>query len=294
MTSWLVTGAAGMLGRDLVDLLGDTGVEVSGIGHDGLDITDGAAVHAAMRDIRPHVVVNCAAWTAVDDAEMHEAEATAVNGKGAANVASACAAIGARLIHLSTDYVFDGTAARPYAENDAPAPRSAYGRSKLAGEQAVLRTLPDGGYILRTAWLYGEHGPNFIRTMIRLESQRDQVRVVADQHGQPTWTGDVAKQILLLARSEAPPGIYHATNSGATTWHGLAQEVFRLLGADPARVKPITTAEYPLPAPRPAYSVLGHNQWASAGLQEMPQWGESLGRAFPRVAASVGRDLHSR
>ena len=293
MTSWLVTGAAGMLGRDLVDLLEGTGVEVSGLGRAGLDITDGAAVQAAVHDIRPHIVVNCAAWTAVDDAEAHEAEATAVNGRGAANVAYACAAIGARLIHLSTDYVFDGTAARPYAENDVPAPRTAYGRSKLAGEQAVLHALPDGGYVLRTAWLYGEHGPNFIRTMIRLEGQQEQVRVVADQHGQPTWTGDLAQRILLLARSEVRPGIYHATSSGATTWHGLAQEVFRLLGADPARVKAITTAEYPLPAPRPAYSVLGHNQWARAGLQEMPQWAESLRRAFPRVAASMGRDLHS-
>jgi dTDP-4-dehydrorhamnose reductase len=279
-----------MLGRDLVDLLGDAGVKVSALGHAGLDITDEAAVQAAVRDTRPNIVVNCAAWTAVDDAETHEAEATAVNGEGAANVAAACAEIGARLIHLSTDYVFDGAAARPYAENHVPAPRTAYGKSKLAGEQAVLRTLPEAGYILRTAWLYGEHGPNFIRTMIRLESQRDQVRVVADQHGQPTWTGDVAQQIVLLARSEAPPGIYHATNSGATTWHGLAQETFRLLGADPARVKPITTADYPLPAPRPAYSVLGHNQWANAGLQEMPQWEESLRRAFPRVAASMGRD----
>jgi len=233
--------------------------------------------------------VNCAAWTAVDDAESHEAKATSVNGGGAANVASACVAIGARLFHVSTDYVFDGEADRPYAEDHPPRPRTGYGRSKLIGEQAVLRLLPHAGYVVRTAWLYGEHGPSFVRTMIRREARRDEVGVVADQHGQPTWTMDVARQILLLGRSGAAPGIYHATTSGATTWHGLAQEVFRLLGADPARVKPITTGEYPLPAPRPTYTVLGHQRWADAGLPGLPAWTGSLERAFPSMLAAEGR-----
>lgn len=290
MTSWLVTGAAGMLGRDVTRLARDSGADVTGLTRGQLDITDEASVLAAVRDVRPDIVVNCAAWTAVDNAESREAAAMAVNGAGAANVAAACAAAGARLIQLSTDYVFSGTGTRPYPEDYPPAPCTAYGRTKLAGEQAVLSQLPEAGYVLRTAWLYGAHGPNFVATMIRLEGQQDQVRVVADQHGQPTWTADVARQIVLLANSGAEPGIYHATSGGATSWLGLAREVFRLLGADPGRVTPITTSELALPAPRPAYSVLAHDRWLSAGLPALPEWTESLHRSFPDLAASAGRD----
>ena len=279
MANWLVTGAGGMLGSDLVRLLRSRGSEVFACDRAELDITNGQAVKAALNDRRPDVVVNCAAWTAVDDAEAREADANRVNASGAANVAAACADSGAQLIHVSTDYVFGGTATRPYGEDEQPAPRTAYGRSKLAGEQAVLATLPHA-FILRTAWLYGEGGPNFVRTMIRLENQQDEVRVVADQHGQPTWTQDVARQIVLLRDASAPSGIYHATSCGATTWHGLAQEVFRLLGANPARVHAISTAEFPRPAPRPAYSVLGHGRWAAAGLPTLPHWADSLQRAF--------------
>ena len=221
----------------------------------------------------------------MDDAETHEAQATAINGTGAANLAASCAAVGARLIQLSTDYVFDGTGTQPYPEDYPLAPATAYGRTKLAGEQAVLAQLPDSGYVLRTAWLYGEHGPNFVRTMIGLEGRQDQVRVVADQHGQPTWTADVARQILLLANSGAGPGVYHATSRGADQLAGLAKEVFRLLGADPGRVTPIASSELARPAPRPAYSVLGHDRWQTAGLPPLPDWTESLHRAFPALAA---------
>ncbi len=289
MTRWLVTGAAGMLGQDLMTLLAGSGADVTGLDRSALDITDQAATEQAVRDLRPDVVVNCAAWTAVDDAESHEAQALAVNGDGAANLAAACAEHGARLMQPSTDYVFDGTGTRPYPEDHPTAPRSAYGRTKLAGEQAVLRLLPDSGYVLRTAWLYGAHGPNFVRTMIRLEASKDTVAVVNDQHGQPTWTADVARQIVMLARSDAPPGVYHATSSGATTWMELAREVFRLLGADDARVTPTTSDELARPAPRPAYSVLGHARWASAGLQPLPDWRASLHASFPSIAAAEGR-----
>jgi dTDP-4-dehydrorhamnose reductase len=304
MTSWLITGAGGMLGRDLVALLQASGAEVTAADRGALDITDGLAVTALLDRVRPDVVVNCAAWTAVDDAEAHEDLALAVNGSGAANLATACAGVGARLMQPSTDYVFSGTVvpstgdsstgdlvtgARPYAEDEEPAPRTAYGRTKLAGEQAVLRILPEGGYVLRTAWLYGAHGPNFVRTMIRLEAARDTVAVVDDQHGQPTWTEDVARQILLLAESEAKPGIYHATSSGQTTWFGLARAVFELLGADPGRVTPTSSSELARPAPRPAYSVLGHAGWASAGLPPLPDWRYSLQQAFPDLAAAEGR-----
>lgn len=286
MTRWVITGAGGMLGRDLIAGLAQAGEQPAGLARRELDITDGAAVRAALSRHRPDIVVNCAAWTGVDDAETHESEALAVNGHGAANLAGACAGTGARLVQVSTDYVFAGDSARPYAEGDATGPRTAYGRTKLAGEQAVLRELPADGYVLRTAWLYGAHGPNFVRTMIRCERERPAVDVVDDQHGQPTWTADVARAVIALVRSGASAGVYHATSSGSVTWYGFAREIFGLLGADPARVRPVTTAEFPRPAPRPAYSVLGHDAWAAAGLGPLPGWQESLRRALPGLLAA--------
>lgn len=289
LTRWLVTGGAGMLGRDLTAILRGAGAQVTAPGRAELDITRRDAVLAAVAALRPQVVVNCAAWTAVDDAESQEPAALEVNGGGTASLAEACAAAGARLVQLSTDYVFSGTAARPYAEDQATAPRSAYGRTKLAGEQAVLGRLPEAGYVVRTAWLYGEHGRSFVSTMIRLAGQQDRVAVVDDQAGQPTWTADVARQIVLLLASGAPPGIYHATSTGVTTWHGLARAVFRLLGTDPGRVEAISSAELARPAPRPAYSVLGHDRWRAAGLPPLPPWQQSLRRAFPAIAAAAAR-----
>jgi len=286
MTRWLVTGAGGMLGRDLVSVLGRCGEAVTGLDRTGLDVTDAATVADALAALRPDVVVNCAAWTGVDDAEAHEEQALAVNGGGVANLAAACAGGSTRLVQVSTDYVFAGTAKRPYAEDDIPAPRSAYGRTKLAGERAVLDRLPEAGYVVRTAWLYGAHGPSFIRTMIMLERKRPTVDVVNDQYGQPTWTAEVARQIIALIRSAASPGIYHATSSGQTTWFGLAREIFRLLGADPARVRPIPSSALARPAPRPAYSVLSHGAWTQAGVPPIGDWQPALEQAFPEVAAA--------
>jgi dTDP-4-dehydrorhamnose reductase len=283
-----------MLGRDLVSALAGDGEDAVGLTRRELDITDEAAVRAALRACLPDVVVNCAAWTAVDDAEAHEDEAFAVNATGPAYLAAACAAGGRagpaggeiRLVQLSTDYVFAGDGQQPYAEHDPAAPRSAYGRSKLAGEQAVLKLLPRAGYVVRTAWLYGAHGPNFVRTMIRLERERPTVDVVDDQRGQPTWTVDVARQIAALVRSPAPAGVYHATSSGETTWFELAREVFRLLGADPARVQATSSSAYVRPAPRPCYSVLGHDAWAAVGVEPIGDWRPALRRAFPVLTAA--------
>jgi dTDP-4-dehydrorhamnose reductase len=286
MTRWLVTGAGGMLGTDLVATVASRGEPVTGMDRAGLDVTDAAAVTDAIARGRPDVVVNCAAWTAVDDAEAAEELALAVNGPGVANLAAACARSAARLVQVSTDYVFAGDAGRPYAEDDVPAPRTAYGRTKLAGERAVLGQLPGSGYVVRTAWLYGAHGPNFVRTMIKLEDQRPTVDVVDDQHGQPTWTVDVARQIIALVHSTAGPGIYHATSSGQTTWFGLAREIFALLGADPARVRPIPSGALPRPAPRPARSVLGHDAWTRPGIPPIGEWRAALHRAFPGLLAA--------
>jgi dTDP-4-dehydrorhamnose reductase len=287
VTRWLVTGSGGMLGRDLVSTLIQCGHEVTGLSRSELDIADEAAVRGILARCQPAVVVNCAAWTAVDDAETHETEALRVNGQAVAGLAAACAAQDAALVQLSTDYVFDGQARRPYPEDATPAPRTAYGRTKLAGEQAVLRQPGLTGYVVRTAWLYGAHGRNFVATMIARARAGAVVQVVDDQYGQPTWTSDLAAQITTLIEAAGPPGIYHATSSGATTWFGVAQEVFRLLGANPDRVTPTGTAALARPAPRPAYSVLGHDAWRRAGLAPIGDWQLALRRAFPALLAAA-------
>lgn len=285
MKRWLVTGAGGMLGRELVIALECRHEKVKGLTRRQLDLTDEAAVHEAVQAASPNVIVNCAAWTVVDDAEAHEDAALMVNGRGVGYLAAACADEGALFVHMSTDYVFAGNARRPYSERDTPAPRTAYGRTKLVGERAVIAQLPRTGYVVRTAWLYGAHGPNFVRTMIRLARERPHVDVVDDQLGQPTWTMDVVGQLLALVRSRPAPGVYHATSSGQTTWFGLAREVFQLLGADPARVRRTTSSQYQRPAPRPAYSVLGHQAWAAAGIEPISDWRLALRRAFPALTA---------
>lgn len=278
--TWLVTGAGGMLGTDVVARL-DGAVAP---GRSELDLTDADAVREALRRHRPDVVVNCAAWTAVDDAEAHEDAALAVNGTAVEALVAGCAETGAKLVQVSTDYVFDGSATEPYPEDAPTAPVNAYGRTKLAGEAAVLGY--ERGYVVRTAWLYGAHGPSFVRTMARLAGERDTVEVVDDQAGQPTWTGDLADRIIALARADAPAGAYHGTSAGRTTWYGLAREVFALLGLDPARVRPTTSERFVRPAPRPAFSVLGHGRWAAAGLAPMRDWRDALHAAWPSLAAA--------
>ncbi|WP_285563789.1 dTDP-4-dehydrorhamnose reductase [Streptomyces sp. RTGN2] len=279
-----------MLGQDLLAALAHEDVTAVAADRTALDIADPARVREAFAAHRPAVVVNCAAWTAVDDAESREDAALRVNGTGPAVLAEACREHGAVLIHVSTDYVFAGDGTRPYAEDAPTAPRTAYGRTKLAGERAVLETLPDTGYVVRTAWLYGAGGASFVRTMIRREGVKDTLDVVDDQRGQPTWTVDLADRLVRLGRAAlagtAPAGVYHGTSGGETTWYGLAREVFRLLGADPARVRPTTSGAYPRPAPRPAYSVLAHERFAAAGIEPVRDWRTALEEAFPALLAA--------
>jgi dTDP-4-dehydrorhamnose reductase len=278
--TWLVIGSRGQLGSDLLDLLGERAV---GLDVPDVDITDVASVRDAVAWLSPEVVVNCAAYTAVDAAESDEATADLVNGTGAANVADACGT--ARLIHISTDYVFDGTATSPYPEDAAPGPRSAYGRTKLHGEQAVLQH--PHTYVVRTAWLYGANGSNFVKTMLALEKSHKTLSVVDDQVGQPTWSRDLAAQLIRLGESTAAPGVYHGTNSGRTSWFEFTRRIFELVGADPDRVLPTTTDQFPRPAPRPAFSVLGHERWAQAGIPAMRPWDEALAHALPALVTSM-------
>ena len=288
-TRYLVTGAGGQLGADLLRVLAGAGAAAVGLTRAELDVADPAAVEKAVVEVRPDVVLNAAAYTAVDAAEADEATALAVNGDGPANLARVCALRGGRLVHVSTDYVFAGDATAPY-EVDAPArPRTAYGRSKLAGERAVRELLPERSWVVRTAWVYGETGANFVRTMVRLERERDTLGVVDDQEGSPTWSRDLAAGLVALAGSRAVPGVYHCTNAGSTTWCGLARAVFEELGADPARVTPVGTADYPRPAPRPAYSVLSDAAWRAAGLPPLRSWRDALHAAFAEVGTALGR-----
>ncbi|TQJ91943.1 dTDP-4-dehydrorhamnose reductase [Streptomyces sp. SLBN-31] len=282
---WLITGAGGMLGRDTVEELLRRGEDVTGLDRAALDITRPEAVRAALAEHRPELVVNCAAYTAVDNAETDEERALAVNGDGPRNLARACSALGARLIHVSTDYVFAGDARTPYPEDHPTGPRTAYGRTKLAGERAVTEELPTASAILRTAWLYGVHGRSFVRTMIDLESRRDTLDVVDDQRGQPTWSAEVAARVADLGPrvGRGANGVLHATSSGETTWFELAREVFRGLGADPERVRPVGSEAYPSPAPRPAYSVLGHDRWRQLGLPPLRDWRTALHEALPLI-----------
>jgi dTDP-4-dehydrorhamnose reductase len=262
-----------MLAHDLVPALRSAGWVVTALGRADLDVTDPAQCLAAVEG--HDLVVNTAAYTAVDAAETDEPRAFAVNAVGAANVARACARGGARLVHVSTDYVFDGSATEPYTVDHPVAPRSAYGRTKAAGEWAVRAVCPQS-WVVRTAWLYGEGGPNFVSTMLRLASERDTVSVVDDQVGQPTWTVDFCNLILRIVGTGAPYGVHHGTSSGQTTWFGLARAVFELGGLDPERVLPTTTDAYPRPAPRPAWSVLSHASLVDAGLEPIRDWREGV------------------
>lgn len=278
---WLITGSDGQLGSDLqVVLAPSTDDEVVAVDVKDLDITNRAAVDAFVDRERPDVIVNAAAYTAVDNAETDEDRAFLINATGPANLALAAARVGAKLIHVSTDYVFSGDASQPYEVDDEPSPKSAYGRTKLAGEKAVRELAPDLGFIVRTAWVYGATGANFVKTMVRLEGANETLDVVDDQRGSPTWAKDLARALVELARSNAPAGIYHCTGSGDTTWHGFTQAIFEQLGADPARVLPTTTDKFPRPAPRPAYSVLSDKAWREAGLTPMPDWRDALRAAF--------------
>ncbi|MGI8593326.1 MAG: dTDP-4-dehydrorhamnose reductase [Solirubrobacteraceae bacterium] len=266
----LVTGAGGMLGQDVVGTARERGHEVTALTRSDLDVTDGAAVARTIRDVGPEVVVNCAAWTDVDGAEADEEEATKVNGEGAGNVARATAEAGAVLVHLSSDYVFDGNGRAPYVESDPVKPLSAYGRSKLAGERQVA----DAGSrhaIVRSSWLFGLGGGNFVETMLRLGAEQDELRVVNDQIGCPTFTAHLAEGLLDLAGGQAL-GIHHAAGAGACSWHAFAIEIFRQAGIE-VRVDPTTTAQLERPAPRPPYSVLATARDDGVAL---PEWREGL------------------
>jgi dTDP-4-dehydrorhamnose reductase len=269
----LVTGARGMLGQDLVPILREHGHEVSGFGHAELDVTRLEQVRQVLTAQRPDVVIQSAAYTNVDGAETQLEAAFAINAAGTQHVALACQALGIPLLYVSTDYVFDGALGRPYLESDATNPQSVYGRSKLAGELHVQQLLRQF-YIVRTSWLYGRHGKNFVETMRRLGREKPELAVVADQFGSPTWTVPLSHAIARLIQT-GRYGVYHATGRGETTWHGFTEKILALEGLS-TPVKRLSTAELGRPAPRPAYSVMRNLNLELAGLPLLPPWEESL------------------
>lgn len=289
-STWVIVGADGQLGRELTRVMQRQGaVDCCTLGRADLDIRDRPEVREVVGALDPAVVINVAAWNSVDEAEDVEVAAYAVNAMGPENLAIACAEVGASLIHVSTDYVFGGArpGRTPWDEGDPPDPRCAYGRTKLAGEHAVLHHLPSQGYVVRTAWLYSEFRSNFALTMLSRARAGLGVRVVNDQWGQPTWASDLAGQLVELGQRAvsggAPPGTYHGTNSGDTTWWEFARAIYSLCGADPDLVAAITSADLQRPATRPEWSVLGHQRWASADLRPMRPWYEALAEAIPTL-----------
>lgn len=270
-----------MLGSDLVTRLRDGQNHVTAVDVDELDITDPAAV-ARVSDV--DIIVNCAAFTAVDAAEGDEGRAFTLNAVGPQLLARAARRTGARMVQISTDYVFSGDGSRPYEEDQPMAPLSAYGRTKAAGEWAV-RAETDDHLIVRTAWLYGAGGNCFPKTIARLAADRDNVSVVDDQVGQPTWTADLADLLVRLIEAAAPSGTYHGTSSGQVSWHGFTREIVGYLGKDPGMVTPTSSDAYPSPAPRPSYSVLSHHALEEIGVAPIGDWRDRWHAAAPDILA---------
>ncbi len=275
MTDILMTGNQGQLGRAIERLAADRQLSVSGSDIDTLDIADADRVERWIEEHRPQTLINCAAFTAVDDCETHKSQAKSINGTAVGNLASACRKFGVRLIHISTDYVFDGKGSRPYREDDRVGPTSAYGRTKLLGEQMAAQT--PRHLIVRTAWLYGLGGRNFVEAIRRqINGGAKELKVVADQYGCPTFCDDLGAAILDLTGTDAC-GIVHAVNSGDTTWHGFATEIAHRMGST-ISILPVTTEAFPRPAPRPAYSVLDTSRLQIILNRSMPTWHDAVAR----------------
>ena len=273
---WLVVGASGMLGFDMQQAL--DGKEVIFFNKNECDVTEINNVRQVIKDC--DVVVNCAAYTAVDQAEKEPELAFKINETGPRNLAIACRGIGAKLVHFSTDYVFDGNSNSPYSESHEPNPKSVYGKSKLAGEYAVQEELPNNHYIIRTAWLYGKNGNHFGKTILNLAKTKDFLNVVTDQLGQPTWTQNLAELVVKIVDSNIDSGIYHGTSSGQVSWFEFAQRIFDLAGLDVSRIQPVSSSEFIRPAPRPNFSVLGHESLIKQGITPIKNWELALSDAF--------------
>ena len=284
----LTTGAGGQLGNELRLLQGGNGHKWFNTDVAELDITDMRAVEAYVEANSIDGVVNCAAYTAVDKAETDKALCTAINAEAPAYLAAAVARRGGWMVQISTDYVFDGKGCRPYREDDTPGPQSVYGSTKLAAETAVARICPQSA-IIRTSWLYSTFGNNFVKTMLRLGREKDSLGIVADQVGTPTYAADLAAAIMAMVGTGIKPGVYHYSNEGAATWYDFTKAIHRIAGVEGCKVSPIRTEEYPVPAPRPYYSVLDKAKVKRTYGIEIPHWQDSLAVCMAKMEGGAAR-----
>lgn len=272
---WLITGAGGQLGCEFANVL-DSADEFYALNSSELDITNIASLERVINGLRPTHILNCAAWTNVEKAEEKYSEVFEINVYGVGNLASVARKLGIHLTHFSTDYVFDGQKTTPYKTDDIKNPLSVYGLSKSRGEDLIKDIYPDGTLVIRTSWLYGLYGSNFVRTILRLEQERETISVVDDQMGQPTSAADLAQFVFKSLSQGDLVGTYHACNSGSASWYEFARMIFELNGNDTSRVSPIKSSEYPQVAKRPPYSVLNQEKWKTVGIDPMQSWQKAL------------------
>ena len=287
---WLIAGANGQLGRCLQQTLESNAIEYTAYSKKEIDISDYSRVCDVVHSVKPDIVVNAAAYTNVDQAEIDQSEAFAINQQGVANLANASKLINAKLIHFSTDYVFSGEHSKPWQVSDATNPVSKYGESKLAGELEIARIYPDNSMIIRTAWLYSSFGKNFYKTMLtKAVKSQEIVRVVNDQIGQPTNANDLAELTVRAISKNALPGVYHGTNSGDCSWFEFAKFIFEIAGEDVNRVVPVPSSEYATRAKRPKYSVLDGQKWLESGIEPLGPWKDSVRNLLPAMTLSLAK-----
>ena len=287
---WLIAGANGQLGKCLQKTLDSRGIDFVALSRAELDVTNIGQVEKLVSSTKPDVVINVAAYTNVEQAEIDSDEAFNVNQLGAANLAIASRSVNAKLVHFSTDYVFAGSGNSPWKVSDLTEPLSIYGKSKLAGEVEILKEYSENSLIIRTAWLYSPYGKNFYKTMLTKAINSDEnVRVVNDQRGQPTNAFDLAELTVNAVTKNVPPGVFHATNAGSCSWFEFARYIFEIAGADPARVTPVLSSEFATKVQRPKYSVLDNQNWSEFGIVPLGLWQDSVQKALPDMMLSLAK-----
>jgi dTDP-4-dehydrorhamnose reductase len=287
---WLITGANGQLGRCLQETLDAKGIEFIALSRTDLDITNLALLKESFSSTKPDVVVNAAAYTNVEQAEIDSVAAFKINQLGAANLAIVSKSVGAKLVHFSTDYVFAGNGNSPWKVNDLTEPLSVYGQSKLAGEVDILNEYAEKSLVIRTAWLYSPYGKNFYKSMLKKAlNSHESVRVVNDQQGQPTSAFDLAELTINAVTKNVASGVFHGTNAGSCSWFEFAQYIFEIVGADPARVTPVPSSEFETNVQRPKYSVLDNQKWSEFGVVPLGPWKDSVQKALPDMMLSFAK-----
>lgn len=287
---WLITGANGQLGKCFKRTLEDNGIDYVALSRTNLDITDITLVTESIKSIKPDVVINTAAYTNVEEAEVDSDQAFRINQSGAANVAIASKSVGAKLVHFSTDYVFSGDGISPWQVNDSTDPLSVYGQSKLAGELEILKEYSENSLIIRTAWLYSSYGKNFYKTMLAKALSSDEVvRVVNDQLGQPTSALDLAELTVNAVTKNIASGVFHGTNGGSCSWFEFAKYIFEIAGEDTARVTPVLSSQFKTKAQRPKYSVLDNQEWSEFGILPLGHWKDSVQKVLPDMILSLAK-----